>query len=295
MAGVPLAVTVVAATALAYGTGFGAFGEGTADRAAAAPAASWADDTADGFASMDARGQNGTYSATVALLADDTQMRHLTVANDFDEKAHQDLEGQQAVALRTGGDRVFLDGLVVTGDQDTLMLDAASASGSAKARSRVYVRNSHVTGNVDFVFGRATAVLDRSVLTLKKRWDGGSTGYVTAPGTPAGRPGFLITRSRIAGDVADGGFHLGRPWHAGGDASLDPQTTVRDTALGGAVKSAPWTDMGGFSWKDDRFAEYGNTGEGAGPASEDRPHLTDEQAAAQDTAHWLGDWTPKAE
>ena len=52
--------------------------------------------------------------------------------------------------------------------------------------------------------------------------------------------------------------------------------------------------MGGFSWKDDRFAEYKNTGAGAGSASSDRPQLTDAQAADQEVADWLGGWTPGA-
>ncbi|MBD0425033.1 pectate lyase [Streptomyces sp. TRM S81-3] len=237
---------------------------------------------------------SGTYgtagSATVAVEADDFQARNLTVTNDFDEKANQSLSGHQAVALRTAADKVFLDGIIVNGDQDTLLVDTA-----AKDRlGRVYMTNSYVTGNVDFIFGRATAVIDRSVITLKKRWDGTSAGYVTAPSTPANRKGILIANSTVNGDVADRTFHLGRPWHAGGDASLDPQTTVRNTTLSAAVRTAPWTDMSGFSWRDDRFAEYRNTGPGAGAASGDRPHLTDAQAAGQEVADWLGDWVPTA-
>ncbi|MFD8049675.1 pectinesterase family protein [Streptomyces chartreusis] len=237
---------------------------------------------------------SGTYgtggSATVAVEADDFQARNLTFSNDFDEKANQNLSGHQAVALRTAADKVFLDGVIVDGDQDTLLLDTA-----AKDRlGRVYVVNSYVMGNVDFVFGRATAVVDRSVITLKKRWDGSSGGYVTAPSTAANRKGILIANSSVGGNVSASSFYLGRPWHAGGDAALDPQTTVRNTTLGAAVKSTPWTDMSGFSWKDDRFAEYRNTGAGSGPASTDRPQLTDAQAAAQEVADWLGDWTPTA-
>ena len=152
---------------------------------------------------------------------------------------------------------------------------------------RVYVANSYVIGNVDFIFGRATAVIDKSVITLKKRWNGTSAGYVTAPSTAANRKGILIANTTVNGDVSAGSFYLGRPWHAGGDASLDPQTTVRNTSLSAAVKSTPWTDMSGFSWKDDRFAEYKNTGAGAGRASSDRPQLTDAQAAGQEVADWL--------
>ncbi|MEV0301803.1 pectinesterase family protein [Streptomyces prasinus] len=237
---------------------------------------------------------SGTYgtsgSATFTVQADDFQARNLTISNDFDERANQSLTGHQAVALRTAADKVLLDGVIVEGDQDTLLLDTA-----AKERlGRVKVTNSYVVGNVDFIFGRATALIDRSVITLKKRWDGSSGGYVTAPSTAAGRNGILIANSTVNGDVSDRTFHLGRPWHAGGDASLDPQTTVRNTTLSAAVRTTPWTDMSGFSWKDDRFAEYRNTGPGAGSASSDRPHLTDAQATAQAVSTWLGDWTPTA-
>ncbi|MFJ2930841.1 pectinesterase family protein [Streptomyces massasporeus] len=236
----------------------------------------------------------GTYgtggSATVAVEADDFQARNLTISNDFDEKANQSLSGHQAVALRTAADKVFLDGIIVSGDQDTLLLDTAAKD----KLGRVYVSNSYVIGNVDFIFGRATAVVDRSVITLKKRWDGTSAGYVTAPSTAANRKGILIANSTVNGDVSAGTFYLGRPWHAGGDASLDPQTTVRNTSLSAAVRSTPWTDMSGFSWKDDRFAEYKNSGAGAGGASGNRPHLTDAQAANQEVGDWLAGWTPSA-
>ncbi|GGW77395.1 pectinesterase family protein [Streptomyces caelestis] len=236
----------------------------------------------------------GTYgtggSATVAVEADDFQARNLTISNDFDEAKNQSLNGHQAVALRTAADKVFLDGIIVSGDQDTLLLDTA-----AKDRlGRVYVSNSYVIGNVDFIFGRATAVVDKSVITLKKRWNGTSAGYITAPSTAANRKGILIANSTVNGDVSAGSFYLGRPWHAGGDASLDPQTTVRNTDLSAAIKSTPWTDMSGFSWKDDRFAEYKNRGAGAGAQSTNRPHLTDAQAANQEVADWLAGWTPSA-
>ncbi|MEU3488628.1 pectinesterase family protein [Streptomyces massasporeus] len=236
----------------------------------------------------------GTYgtggSATVAVEADDFQARNLTISNDFDEKANQSLSGHQAVALRTAADKVFLDGIIVSGDQDTLLLDTAAKD----KLGRVYVSNSYVIGNVDFIFGRATAVVDKSVITLKKRWDGTSAGYVTAPSTAANRKGILIANSTVNGDVSAGTFYLGRPWHAGGDASLDPQATVRNTSLSAAIRSTPWTDMSGFSWKDDRFAEYKNSGAGAGGASGNRPHLTDAQAANQEVGDWLAGWTPSA-
>ncbi|MEV6754804.1 pectinesterase family protein [Streptomyces sp. NPDC051214] len=247
-------------------------------------------DNAAGTPKPDGSGTYGTSgSATVAAEADDFQARNLTISNDFNEQANQNIAGHQAVALRTAADKAFLDTVIVEGDQDTLLLDTASKA----TLGRAYIRNSYIIGNTDFIFGRATAVVDRSVITLKKRWDGSSQGYVTAPSTAPDRKGFLITRTTVNGDVSARSFYLGRNWHAGGDATLDPQTTVRDSSLSAAIRPTPWTDMGGFSWKDDRFAEYKNTGAGAGPAGADRPHLTDTQATTQETADWLGDWTPK--
>ncbi|MDX2825292.1 pectate lyase, partial [Streptomyces ipomoeae] len=71
--GVPLALA--AAGTMAYGTVFGVFGEDALPKAAAAGPA-WAAETADGFASVNALGQNGTYggrdgkTVTVKTLAD---------------------------------------------------------------------------------------------------------------------------------------------------------------------------------------------------------------------------------
>ncbi|GHB68373.1 hypothetical protein GCM10010347_43150 [Streptomyces cirratus] len=244
---------------------------------------------AAGMRKPDSSGTYGTPgSATVAVRSDDSRLRNLTVSNDFDEAANQSLNGHQAVALLTAADKIVLDGVVVTGDQDTLEMETAAPD----KPGRVYVTNSYVVGNVDFIFGRATAVIDQSVITLKKRWDGTSAGYIIAPSTPAGRNGILINRSTVNGDVASSSFQLGRNWHPGGDKAVDPQATVRDSTLSAAIRRTPWTDMGGFSWKEDRFAEYMNTGPGAGPKSPDRPHLTDAQAASQEVSDWLGNWTP---
>ncbi|WP_328502536.1 pectinesterase family protein [Streptomyces sp. NBC_00457] len=246
---------------------------------------------AAGMQKPDGSGTYGTPgSATLSVQSDDSQVRNLTVTNDFDEAANQSLSGHQAVALLTQADKVVLDSLIVNGDQDTLELETAAKD----KLGRVYVSNSYISGNVDFIFGRATVVVDKSVITLKKRWNGTSAGYVTAPSTPANRKGILINRSAVNGDVSAASFFLGRNWHPGSDTTVDPQTTVRNSTLSAAIKSVPWSDMGGFSWKDDRFAEYKNTGPGAGAASSDRPQLTDTQAAGQEVADWLGGWTPTA-
>ena len=76
---------------------------------------------AAGMQKPDGSGTYGTPgSATVSIQSDDSQVRNLTVTNDFDEAANQSLSGHQAVALLTQADRIVLDGVIVNGDQDTL-------------------------------------------------------------------------------------------------------------------------------------------------------------------------------
>ncbi|MFL6142170.1 MAG: hypothetical protein ACJ72N_09950 [Labedaea sp.] len=69
------------------------------------------------------------------------------------------------------------------------------------------------------------------------------------------------------------------------------QVVIRETTLPAAIKSAPWTDMSGFSWRDARFFEFHNTGPGAETGA-DRPQLTATQAAQFTVANYLGDWRP---
>jgi pectate lyase len=49
--------------------------------------------------------------------------------------------------------------------------------------------------------------------------------------------------------------------------------------------------MSGFPWRGARFAEYRNTGPGAGTGV-DRPQLTDEQARQHTKAAYLSGWNP---
>ncbi|HEU5469211.1 MAG TPA: hypothetical protein VFV67_01050 [Actinophytocola sp.] len=70
------------------------------------------------------------------------------------------------------------------------------------------------------------------------------------------------------------------------------QVVIRDTMLPAAIKSAPWTDFSGFSWRDVRLFEYDNHGPGAGTGP-DRPQLSDAEAAQYTVADYLGDWNPR--
>ncbi|MGA5897478.1 pectinesterase family protein [Streptomyces venetus] len=233
-----------------------------------------------------------TGSATVRIAANDVTARNLTFQNDFDEAAHE-LKGEQALAMKTTGDRIVFEDTAFLGNQDTLMTDSPKLT----TVSRVYLRDSYIEGDVDFVYGRATTVIERSVIRALSRGSDTDNGYITAASTWTGNPhGFLITRSKIVSDAPAGSFHLGRPWHPGGEPEAVAQVLIRDTELPAAIKTAPWTDMSGFSWKDARFAEYRNHGPGAGVTA-DRPQMSDADARTHTVAHYLkgtDDWAPYA-
>ncbi|MFF7563162.1 pectinesterase family protein [Streptomyces pseudovenezuelae] len=231
-----------------------------------------------------------TGSATVRIAANDVTARHLTFSNDFDEAAVE-LKGEQALAMKTTGDRIVFEDTAFLGNQDTLMTDSPKLD----VISRVYLRDAYIEGDVDFVYGRATTVIDRSVIRALSRGSDSNNGYITAASTWTGNPyGFLITRSKIVSDAPEQSFHLGRPWHPGGEPAAVAQVLIRDTVLPAAVKSSPWTDMSGFSWKDARFTEYRNSGPGAAPSA-DRPQLDAAAARTYTVANYLkgaDGWAP---
>ncbi|MDN0195027.1 pectinesterase family protein [Streptomyces sp. S.PNR 29] len=233
-----------------------------------------------------------TGSATVRIAANDVTARNLTFSNDFDEAAHE-LKGEQALAMKTTGDRIVFEDTAFLGNQDTLMTDSPKLT----TISRVYIRDSYIEGDVDFIYGRATTVIEGSVIRALSRGSATNNGYITAASTWTGNPyGFLITRSKVVSDAPADSFHLGRPWHPGGEPAAVAQVLIRDTELPAAIKSSPWTDMSGFSWKDARLTEYRNYGPGA-TVTADRPQMSDEDARAHTVAAYLkgtDDWAPHA-
>jgi pectinesterase len=247
-------------------------------------------DNASGTKKPDGSTYGTTGSATATIAANGFTASALTFRNSFDRKAHPEITATQAVAVKTTGDRMVFDNVTFLGHQDTLYADTA-ATGTA---GRQYYRNCSVSGDVDFLFGRATAVFDRATITALDRGSNPG-GYLTAASTRRSNPyGFLIVGSRVVSSAAAATFYLGRPWHPSGDVDAIAQVVVRDTVLPAAIKPAPWTDMSGFSWRDARFAEYRNTGPGAGTGA-DRPRLTDAQAATYTAQRYLagGDgWNP---
>ncbi|WP_154675400.1 pectinesterase family protein [Parafrankia elaeagni] len=231
-------------------------------------------------------------SASVTVAGAEFEARAVTFENAFDEAAHPEITARQAVAVKTLADRIVFDKVRFLGNQDTLYLDSPSVD----VRSRVYVNDSWIQGDVDFIFGRATAVVSRSVINAVRR-DDGQPGYVTAPSTYPSNPyGFLITGSRLVSDAGRGTYFLGRPWHPSSAPDNNPRVVIRDSWLDRHVRDDPWATMSGYDWTAGSNAEFRNSGPGA-KANDDRPQLTREQAAQHEIATYLAGedhWAPQS-
>ncbi|WP_330308141.1 MULTISPECIES: pectinesterase family protein [unclassified Streptomyces] len=249
-------------------------------------------DRAAGY--TDASGNKyGTLGSSVATFsAGNLTVTGITVRNTFDKSAHPEITDTQAVAVTAQGDRQTFTNDRFISRQDTVLNWSPSSTG----QYRQYFYSSFISGDVDFVFGNATAVYDRVNIQLRDSGAaaGGLNGFLSAPNTSSAKTyGILVTGSSVSSSAAANTYYLGRPWHPTSDAV--GQLVIRQTSLPAAVKVAgPWTDMSGYSWKNARFFEYKNTGAGA-TVNSNRPQLTDSQASNYTAQKYLAGtdgWNP---
>ncbi|MET7480455.1 pectinesterase family protein [Streptomyces sp. NPDC005648] len=250
-------------------------------------------DHANGTRKPDGTTYGTAGSATFTSAAPGLTVCDLTIANDWLRADHPDITGTQAVAAYTYGDRTLFENVRLLAHQDTLFVDTTALD----AFDRQCFRRCHIEGDVDFVFGRATAVFDRCHFRTLAR-DVGFTpkGMVFAPSTARANPhGILAVRSRITSGAEDGAYKLARPWVPSYETTAWPSLVVRDSWIGPGVDPvAPYTNMrDAYPWQSMRFHEYRNTGPGAViSVPENRPQLTDSEARSHTPAAYLGDWRP---
>ncbi|MET9971621.1 pectinesterase family protein [Streptomyces sp. NPDC006356] len=252
-------------------------------------------DNAAGTPKPDGSGTYGTTgSATTLIRPDGFTARWITFANDWLRADHPGISGTQAVAIKVLGDRSAFHHCRFLGHQDTLYADSSALTVFA----RQYFAHCYVEGDVDFVFGRGTAVFEHCHFRTLTRTDlaGAPYGFVFAPSTARANPlGYLVTRSRVTSEAPDAYYKLARPWVPSSDTTARPSLVVRDTHLGAGIDAvAPYTNMSdSFPWQEQRFAEYRNTGPGAAiTVPENRPQLTRRQAESATRGAYLGDWEP---
>ncbi len=179
-----------------------------------------------GFAPMPDGGKRGTFrSYTFFVNAPDVTLRNLTVENSSGDPVTHG----QAIALYAECDRFMADNCQLIGHQDTLFTgplppkeyEPGGFTGPTRDAPRVngrqYYRNCRICGDVDFIFGSATAYFDGCSIISLGRSDAGETGingYVTAPSTPEGQEyGYVFSRCDFLADgCGDGSVYLARPW-----------------------------------------------------------------------------------
>ncbi|MET7734436.1 pectinesterase family protein [Streptomyces sp. NPDC005402] len=253
-------------------------------------------DNANGTQKPDGSGTYGTAgSATFTSAAPGLTVRDLTLANDWLRADHPDITGTQAVAACTYGDRTHFENVRLLAHQDTLFVETTALT----AFDRQYFRSCYIEGDVDFVFGRATAVFEECHFhTLQRDVDFTPKGMVFAPSTARANPyGILAVRSRITSGAEDGAYKLARPWVPSYETTAWPSLVVRDSWIGPGIDPvAPYTNMReAYPWQTMRFGEYANSGPGAVISVPDnRPQLSAEQAATHTRRTYLGDWRPYA-
>lgn len=199
--------------------------------------------------------QNATIDTICAAVvwsqSDNFQMKNLTVVNTLldsvDGRAHQ------AVALRTDGDKVQLEKVRLIGRQDTFFVNTSNLRNEyvTDRYSRAYITDSYIEGDVDYVFGRATAVFEHVHFhTVSSR--GAKDIHVFAPDSmPWVQYGFLATQCRFTGDEGFSGVRkarLGRAWDQGArqtgyqpGQTANGQLVIRDSMIDASYdREQPW-------------------------------------------------------
>ncbi|MGH1555296.1 pectinesterase family protein [Streptomyces sp. L7] len=235
-------------------------------------------------------------SATTLIRTDGGfTARRITFANDWLRAEHPDITNTQAVAIKVQGDRSAFFDLPLPGGTRTPCTPTRRPSLSSL---RQYYARCYVEGDVDFVFGRATAVYDHCHFRTLNRTDLATApyGFVFAPSTAVANPrGYLVTHSRVSSRAPDGYYKLARPWVPGSDTTARPMLTVRDTALGAGIErdGAVHQHVGHLSLAEPAVRRVPQHGPRCGDRRPgERPQLTAEQAESATREVYLGDWRP---
>jgi pectinesterase len=229
-------------------------------------------------AGMNAKAAGGTFfTETVEINGEAFEADNLTFENTAGNTG-------QAVAIAVRSDRAVFKHCRFLGHQDTLFADYG----------RQYYVDSYIEGTVDFIFGNAAAVFDRTEIHEL------APSYLTAQSrvTPSQATGYVVLNSKVTADeasLAGKQFYLGRPWRP------YSRTIFLNTELPATVNPEGWSKWSGTeNDKTAYYAESGNTGPGAN--STQRAPWTHQLTPAQTKLYLpssflrgTDNWTPEAE
>lgn len=213
-------------------------------------------------------GRHGTFrSFSVHIGGDDFTAEGIT----FENTAGPGDTAGQAVAASVMGDRAAFFRCRFLGCQDTLFtgplppkeIEPGGFAGpderGPRQNSRQYYEECLIRGDVDFIFGSATAVFSHCRLEANERGHE-VNGYLTAASTPQGSPfGYVFLDCDLTSDARPGTYYLGRPWR---DFA---RTVFIRCRMGAHIRPEGFHD-----WHKTEaaahtvyYAEYGSTGPGA--------------------------------
>lgn len=135
----------------------------------------------------------------------------------------------QAIAAYVDADRAAFKNCWFLGCQDTLftgplpknptplglnLIHPTLGSGNEEYTGpvRQYYTNCLIRGDIDFIFGSATAVFDNCEIFVNDRQEP-INGYITAASTsPRQRFGYVFLNCKLTGEAGPSTVYLGRPW-----------------------------------------------------------------------------------
>jgi len=194
----------------------------------------------------------------------------------------------QAIAVYAEGDMLTFKNCTFLGSQDTLftgplppkVIEPGGFTGpkefSPRINSHQLYENCYIKGDIDFIFGSATAYFDHCEI-FSQNIDREINGYVTAPSTPEGQEfGYVFHECRFTSDCPEESVYLGRPWRNYAKA------VFLNCEIGAHIKKEGFHDWNKADSHDTTyFAEYKSYGPGANDAAREPwvKILTDEEAA----------------
>ena len=236
----------------------------------------------------------GTFrTASVRIHTHDLTARNIT----FQNTAGYGHTVGQALALYADGDRLLFEDCRFIASQDTLFTaplppSPAKPGGftgpgehAPRIPGRHLYRRCYLQGDVDFIFGGATAYFEKCTVFSKQPADRKPPespadetiyGYITAASTSEGAPyGYVFRDCRLLSDCPPRTVYLGRPWREWA------RTVFIHCEMGAHIHPAGWHD-----WQKPHghfyYGEYASYGEGGN--TEHRAAfshiLTEEEASA---------------
>ena len=166
-------------------------------------------------------GKLGTFR-TYSCIVDthDFTARNMT----FENSAGPGTKVGQALALYVDGDRIQFDHCRLLGNQDTLFTGPlppkeiepngfiGPKQNSPRLNGRHYYHDCYIAGDIDFIFGSATAYFEGCEF-YSKDTQSPVNSYVTAASTPQGQAyGYVMESCRFTGNCPPHTAYLGRPW-----------------------------------------------------------------------------------